>query len=272
MTIENEKVSAEDKTIWKIITDFITPYRLAGTVLFILFVGADVSLYYFGQEATGNNFLALVITLLSGVGTLLWKYHRDNDSANDFQRSAALIMIILHAAAAVVFLVGNFARGGWEFLASKFTIDGVLAAEAINYHVVSEKVFLWTIGIMAVANILANFLIQENDTEKINKRKLAKIERDMRKAELDAKAEVGRVTAEEYQSYSKTFGKLKGLSDAREKIMKENENKLPPDMIANMLKPIDDQIVTISGSLPGRPTVPANTSETSFSKAPSGTK
>lgn len=261
MLSENTKdLSPENKTVWKIITDFVTPYRLAGSVLFILFVGADVSLYYFGQEATGNKFLALVITLLSGVGTLLWKYQRDNDQANEFQRSAALTMIVLHAISAVIFLVGNFARGGWEVLAEKFTVDGVLAADLLNYQVVSEKVFIWTIGVMAIANIVALFMIQENDTEKINKRKLAKIERDMRKAQLDAQAEVGRVTAEEYQSYSQNFGRLQGLRDARDKIIKENENRLPPDIVANMLAPIEAKIVEISGMIPVPPGS-ANTSE-----------
>jgi hypothetical protein len=270
MAIENTKdLSPENKSVWGNIKDFITPYRLAGSVLFILFVGADVSLFIFGREATNNVFVALTITLLSGVGTLLWKYQRDNDQSNEFQRSTALAMIILHAAAAVIFLVGNFARGGWEALADKVMLDGVLAADLLNYQVVSEKVFIWTIGVMAIANILALFLIQENDTEKINARMLAKIRRDVEKAGLDAKAEVSRVAAEEYKSYSQSFAKLQGLREAREKIIADNRGKLPEDVIANMLAPIDAKIVEISGMIPIGPEN-ANISEAApFRSAPS---
>lgn len=270
--VHTQNLPTEDKSIWRNIKDFVTPYRLAGAVLFVLFIGADVSLYYFGKEATGNGFLALIVTLLSGVGLLLWKYQRDNDQSNEFQRSAALAMIFLHATAAVIFLVGNFARGGWEFLADKFTVDGVLAADLLNYQVVSEKIFIWTIGIMAVANIVALFLIQENDTEKINGRMLAKIQRDMRNAELKARENAGRVTAQEYQKYSKNFGELQGLREARDKIIKENQGKFPPQMIANMLAPIETRIIEISGMIPVGP-ADANISDSApFRSAPSGTK
>jgi hypothetical protein len=275
MAIEQTKdLSPENKTVWGNVKDFITPYRLAGSVLFVLFVGADVSLYYFGQEATGNSFLALTVTLLSGVGTLLWKYQRDNDQSNEFQRSAALAMIVMHAAAAVIFLVGNFARGGWDALADKVKLDGVLAAELINYQMVSEKVFIWTIAIMAIANIVALFLIQENDTEKINNRLLAEIRRKTRKAELDAQSEVARVASQEYESYSKNFGKLQGLREAREKIVMENKGRLPDDVVANMLAPIDQKIIEVSGMIPVGP-ASANTSESAtapFQPAPSRTK
>jgi hypothetical protein len=259
MTIENEKVSPENKTIFQNVNDWITPYRLATFVLVILFIGADVSLYLFGSEATGSRIVAIIITLLSGVGTLIWKRQRDHNKSNDLQRSIALAMIILHALAAVIFLVGNFARGEWDNFSSMIMVDGVLAADLLNYQMVAIKVFTWTIGIMAAVNILALFIFQENDTEKMQSRVLAKIERDTRDAELKALKKENEIASQKYIEHADAFAELKGLNRARDKILNENKS-LPKDVIDHMLAPIEKRMGELQGLIPVSPSS-ANTSE-----------
>lgn len=268
------EVAPENKTIQQRALDSLTPYRIAGAVLFTLFAGADISLYFFGRDATGSTLLAMIITLLSGAGFLIWKYLRDHKRSNETQRSTALLMICLHALAAVVFLVGNFAKGGWDTLAEMVKIDGVLASQLLDYQVVLEKTFLWTIGIMLIANIIAHFYFQENDTEKKQERMLAKIARDERYAQLKAQENESRIAASEYKKYSDSFAQVKGLRNTRQRIIDENQGKLPAETIAQMLAPIDEKLAVAMGLIPVPP-ADANTAESAsapFSKAPSRTQ
>lgn len=256
------------KTVSEFISSVLPPYRVAGIVLFILFIGADISLFLFGRDATGNTALAIIITLISGVGALIWKSQRDRSESNDSQRSIAGWMILTHSLAATIFLVGNFARGGWDALADKVKLDGVLASDIMNYQMVSEKIFIWTIAIMLVLDIISLFFFQESDTGKMQERVLAKIQRDNRDAEIAAEKSEQEIAARLYIENSQKFAKLKALRSTRDKFIRENSTALSREEIDLMLAPIDMEIAKTVGAIPVSGT-DANSSEAAPFRSPS---
>ena len=251
-------VETKELPVWTQFNKFWTPYKLSATVFFMLFLGADVSLFLFGKSATGNIFIALVLTLLSGVGVLQWKRQRDHEDSNEAQRSIALAMIIIHAVAAVIFLGGNFAKGGWETLASSVKIDGKLASQLMDYHVVLEKVFLWTIVFMLSANLISLFWFMEVDTEKKHKRTIAQMQRNDRTARLAAQEKQMGIANQEYKIYSDKLAQIQGLNEARARLLADNQGVMSSETLAQALSGIDDKILSLSGSIPANDVLPLN--------------
>ena len=252
--------SQDDISVWKQFNSFWTPYRLSATIFFTLFLGADVSLFLFGKSATGNVFIALVLTLLSGVGVLRWKRQRDHKDSNEKQRSIALSMIIIHAVAAVIFLGGNFAKGGWDALSSSIKIDGQLASQLLDYHIVLEKIFLWTIVIMLSANLIALFWFMEVDTEKSHARAISKMLRANQAAKLKAQEKEIASANSAYEQYSGMLAEIRGLQYTRDRLLAENSKTMAPAMLELSLAEIDRKILELSGAIPAPsgllPTVP----------------
>jgi len=257
--------SPENKSIPVRIREYWTPYRIASAIFFMLFAGADVSLYLFGKSATGNIFIALILTLLSGVGALVWKYQRDHANSNETQRSIALWMIVLHAITAVIFMGGNFSRGGWEVLAEQIKINGSLAKDLIDYQVLIEKIFTWSIVIALSSDLVALFFFMENDTEKKQARVLAQLDRDNKDAKLAAEVRTGQIARTEYARYSHSFSELQGLVYARDRLIKEYEGKLDDDTLIKMLASTNERIAEITGAI-SIPAIPANSANAPFSQ------
>ncbi len=226
-----------------------TPYRVANTVFILLFLGADISLFLFGKEATGNIVLALILTLLSGVGALIWKRQRDNKDSNKEQRDIALVMIILHAVSAVIFLGGNFAQGGWDALANNVMIDGQLASEMVDYYVVVQKIYIWSIVVMIIADMIALFVFMEKDTAKEHERELSKIARADEKARLEAISLEKAAAARYYREFSGQLADIAGMEFAKERIQQEFQN-LSPQLLANKLAEMETKIAEKTGAIP----------------------
>lgn len=236
---------------------WLTPHKLAAMVFFVLFLGADISLYLFGKSATGSVIVALILTLLSGVGALLWKRQRDHKDSNETQRGIALGMIALHATTAVIFMGGNFAKGGWEALADNILINGTLAKELMDYQVLIEKVFTWSIVITLAADLICLFWFMEEDTEKKQERVLAQIARDNKDAQLAAQKKTSEIARDEYTKYSESFSELQGLVYARDQLVAEYQNKLDADTLQKMLAATNLRIAELTGAI----AIPANTSQ-----------
>lgn len=271
MTISNQDPQAtnsSESTIWQNFNAFWTPYRLSATIFFMLFLGADVSLFLFGKSATGNVFIALILTLLSGVGVLQWKRQRDHKDSNENQRSIALAMIIIHAVAAVIFLGGNFAKGGWDSLADSIKIDGTLASQLIDYHVVLEKIFLWTIVVMLSANLIALFWFMEVDTAKSHARLLSKMLRDDQTAKLHAQQKEVQAANTAYKKYSDSLAEIRGLTNARQRLLDENQKTMDPLVLKSALDEINFRIMELTGSIPAPDYPSANSVGSEEAKVP----
>jgi len=239
-----------NKSIWKMFADYWTPYNLAAITFFVLFAGADVSLYLFGKSATGNIFIALVLTLLSGVGALAWKRQRDHKDSNTKQRSIALAMVILHAVAAVIFLGGNFGKGGWETLAGRVEINGQLANELVDYYVVLQNVFTWSIVAMLSLDLIALFVFMEHDTEKSHVRLLAEMARNDKTAQLKAQEIENKKANEEYAKYSERLAKIRGLAVTRDRLKTEFSNLIDANTLGQSLAEIETEIALLTGATP----------------------
>jgi LPXTG-motif cell wall-anchored protein len=254
------------------ISRYWTPYRLANATFLVLFLAADISLFLFGRESTNNIFLALTITLLSGAGALLWKRQRDNEKSNGTQRGIALAMIILHGLAAVIFTAGNFGRGGWEALANNIKIDGQLASDVVNYIVIIEKIFIWSIGIMLAADLIALFIFMEQDTEKKFARKLEKIARETEEARINAREKQAQITNTEFKKHAPLLAEYEGLVDLENQIRRQYGGRIPAAALNNMLADVQLRKLQLEGAIPvsvgNHQTKPANTANTNEEEAP----
>lgn len=239
-----------DSPVWSQFSAWWTPYRLAAVIFFVLFLGADISLFQFGVGATGSVLVSLILTLLSGVGALAWKRQRDHVGSNETQRSIALGMIVLHSVVAVIFLAGNFGKGSWETLAGSVLVNGQLASEVVDYYVLLEQVFTWSIGIMLAADLVALFWFMEVDTEKAHDRLLASLARADRSAQLAALAVENKKANAEYLKYADRLAQLRGLRAARARLLAENEGVLPANTLQEALAGLADEDAVLAGGTP----------------------